>query len=113
MSVTAGNSVALTITASAASSACWRVWASTTATASPANRILSVARGWCTGTLMSSVIGQTKGSAPSCRSSPVCTPSTPGIAAAADVSIESIVACTYGGRTSAIHTMPGIVKSSM
>ncbi len=41
------------------------------------------------------------------------TPTTPGIAAAAAVSTASIVAWTYGGRTIAIHTMPGIVQSSM
>ncbi len=62
---------------------------------------------------MSSVTGQTNGSAPMPRSSPVKTPITPGIAAAAAVSIEPIVACTYGGRTIAIHAMPGTLKLSM
>ena len=41
------------------------------------------------------------------------TPITPGMAAAAEVSIESTVACTYGGRTIAIHAMPAIVMLSM
>ena len=41
------------------------------------------------------------------------TPITPGIAAAAAVSIEPIVACTNGGRTIAIHAMPGTLKLSM
>ena len=63
---------------------------------------------------MSSVIGQTNGSAArGLESAAVNTPITPGIAAAAEVSIASIVACTYGGRTSAIHAMPGIVRLSM
>ena len=43
---------------------------------------------------MSSVIGQTNGSAPRPRSSAVYTPTTPGIAAAAAVSTASIVAWT-------------------
>ncbi len=60
-SLTTGRSVALTITASAASSACSRVSARTTATASPANRILSFVSGQCVGILMSSVIGHTIG----------------------------------------------------
>ena len=112
MSVTAGSSVAVIETSSAASIACSRRSATTTATASPANRILSPVRGYRTGTLMSSVIGQTNGSAPSSRSAAVKTPTTPGIAAASAVSIASIVAWTYGGRTSAIHTIPGIVQLS-
>src|SRR6187551_2631669 len=61
---------------------------------------------------MSSVIGHTKGSPPRPRSAPVYTPITPGMAFAADVSIESTVACTYGGRTIAIHAMPAIVMLS-
>ena len=50
------------MTASAASSAWARVSATTTATASPANRILSFVSGQCVGSLISSVIGQTIGS---------------------------------------------------
>src|SRR2546430_2484104 len=113
MSVVAGSSVAVIETSSAASIACSRLSATTTATASPANRILSPVRGYRTGILMSSVIGQTNGSPPISRSAAVKTPTTPGIAAASAVSIPSIVAWTYGGRTSAIHTMPGIVQLSM
>ncbi len=65
---------------------------------------------------MSSVIGQTIGRPAgnaSSRSAAVNTPRTPGIPAASDVSIESTVACTCGGRTSSIHTMPAIVWLSM
>ena len=100
------------MTDSAASSACSRVSATTTATASPPNRILSFVSGQCVGTLMSSVIGQTigrlEGNASS-RSAAVSTAITPGIDAAADVSIRSIRACTYGGRTISIHAIPAIV----
>src|SRR5688572_13026783 len=62
---------------------------------------------------MSSVIGHTKGSSPRSRSPAVNAAITPGIDAAADVSIESILAWTYGGRTSPIHAIPGIVWLSM
>src|SRR2546428_513523 len=61
---------------------------------------------------MSSVIGHTNGNAPTSRSSAVYTPITPGMDVAADVSMESIFAWTNGGRTMAIHTMPGAVMLS-
>src|SRR2546425_9035465 len=61
---------------------------------------------------MSSVMGHTNGSAPTSRSSAVYTPITPGMDFAADVSMESIFAWTNGGRTMAIHTMPGAVMLS-
>ena len=58
---------------------------------------MSLVSGQCVGILMSSVIGHTMGSPAgnaSARSAAVNTPSTPGMEAAADVSIESMVACT-------------------
>ncbi len=76
----------------------------------------SFVSGQWVGILMSSVIGHTigrlEGNASS-RSAAVYTATTPGIDAAADVSIESTVACTCGGRTSVIHTMPAIDWLSM
>ena len=65
----------------------------------------SFVSGQCVGILMSSVIGHTIGSPAgnaSSRSAAVRTAITPGIDAAAVVSIESIDACTYGG-TDELH----------
>ena len=59
------------------------------------------------------MIGQTNGKGPNSKSAAVYTPTTPGIDAASVVSIPSIVACTYGGRARAIHSIPGIVQLSM
>jgi len=43
---------------------------------------------------MSSVMGHTKGSSPRSRSAAVYTPTTPGIASAAEVSTDPTMACT-------------------
>ena len=45
-------------------------------------------------------------------SSPVTTATTPGSAAAADVSIESMRACAYGLRRISMWSIPGSMMSS-
>ena len=46
-------------------------------------------------------------------SAPVKTAATPSIAAAADVSIDLILACAYGLRRIAAYAMPGSWMSSV
>ena len=65
---------------------------------------------------MSSVTGQAHGSGAmpsSVRSAPVYTATTPGMAVAAEVSIEVMRAWANGLRTMPIHMAPGMVRSSM
>ena len=58
--------------------------------------------------------GTEHGSGPSpCKSPAVKTPSTPGMASAAVVSIPSIAACACGDRTTYIQACPGTPMSSM
>src|SRR5215210_7955492 len=65
---------------------------------------------------MSSVTGQPQGmpmAHSSARSSPPYTPTTPGIALAADVSMDVILACAYGLRRMARWSIPGNLMSSV
>src|SRR5215470_17437758 len=115
MSVTTVSGSYSTSTSSAASLASARLEATTTATASPAKRALSLASGQCGGLLMSSVTGQAIGSGPaqsSARSAPENAATTPGASDARETSTLLIFACAYGLRTRANQTIPGSERSS-
>ena len=101
-STTAGSGSQSTTIDSSASAACSGVSAMTAATPSPVHLTLSVAR--TRGMLMLFTMpleppaGQAIGSGLYGTSAPVSTATTPGIALAADVSIERMLAWAYGLR---------------
>src|SRR4051794_27681780 len=95
-STTAGSSSISTKTAAAASAPCWRDSANTTATCSPTNRTRSRARG---ARAKSSWILTNPWCGAMSRSSAVQTATTPGIAAASDVSIERMTPWATSERT--------------
>ena len=116
-STTAGFGSYSTITSSAASTAACRLVATTTATGSPTCFTSPRLSGQCSGVLISTPGGaQTMGSGPAkspAMSSPVSTATTPLRSFAADVSIEVIVACASGERTTTRCSMPGRLMSSV
>ena len=116
-STTAGLGSSSAITRSAASAACPLVSATTTAIGSPTCLTSPFLSGQCSGVLMSTPGGShTIGIGPAkspASSSPVNTATTPGAALASDVSIEVIVACASGERTTAMCSIPGRAMSSM
>src|SRR5205807_5133811 len=95
---------------SSASSARWRSCASTIATGSPTYRTRSTARHQCCiGVLTATANGFVQRRA----SSPVTTQATPGIASAADASIETNSAWPWGERRIAVcNTLRGSGRSS-
>ncbi len=108
-SSTAASSPHSTSTSSTASRAAAAERAATTATISPAQATRSTATGRWVGVTWSGAIGQALMFTPwlSARSAPVNTAMTPGLAAAALVSMASIVAWANGLRTIARCSMPG------
>ncbi len=121
-SVTTGSGSYVTVIASSASNACWRVSATTTATWSPTNRTRSFARRlWppgtipdgCGGKWLSTSLGtQTTGIGMSpAMSSAVNTPTTPGMALARAVSIPLMSACARSLNRMAAWSVPAGVMS--
>ena len=113
-STTAGNSSYSTSTCSAASSAWARERAAMAATGAPCQHTSSMARGYCrlaVGILspgMATCIGL---QIPS-RSPAQTTRTTPGMQAAAAVSMDRMAACAYVLRTKAMCSAPGAPMSS-
>src|SRR5215212_1632493 len=103
-STTTGSGSYSTSTCSAASTTAYLSSPTTTATPWPTYLTSSLASGQCSGVLISTPGGTHaigSGDAMS-RSAAVKTPWTPGSAAAAEVSIEVILACASGERTTAM-----------
>ena len=100
MSVTAGSSSNSTATRSAASSAARRLAATTATTASPCQQARSSASGYCGADLMPWRCASTpiQGLHSFASSAPVTTRMTPGLRAAASVSIPLIRAWASGLR---------------
>ena len=97
---------------SSASSARYRLSATTTATPSPTYRTFSAARQrqvWRAGSGPKSGIG----SHSSAASAPVITACTPGAASAWAVSIRTIRACACGLRSTAACKVSGVIRSAM
>jgi hypothetical protein len=116
-STTGGFGSYSTITSSAASTAMWRLVATTTATGSPTCFTCPRFRGQCSGVLISTPGGaQTIGSGPAkseAMSSPVSTATTPSRSLAAEVSMDVIAACASGERTTTEWSIPGRLMSSV
>ena len=115
-STTAGSGSQSTSMTSSASNACSGVSATTAATPSPVHLTLSVAsvRGVLTLFWMPALppAGQAIGSGLYGMSAPTKTATTPGIALAAVVSIERMLACAYGLRRMARWVIDGSLMSS-
>src|SRR5581483_932286 len=109
-STTAGSGSYETATASTASRATYRSRATTTATGSPTWRTTSTATARCAGEGNGVMIGI--GSRNCAISAPVNTASTPSMAAAALVSIETIRPCAMSLRLKPRCSMPASLMSS-
>jgi hypothetical protein len=112
MVATASSGSHATSTASAPSSAAWRLSATTRATGSPTKRTACDASTPNTGAWKPSGPMTTTGCTTPSRSAAVRTATTPGTAAAAVVSIPPIAAWGKGLRTNAACSRPGNRRSS-